>query len=116
MGWHADATHAPPRQSWPHAPQLLGSLVVSSQPPPVPLLLDAELLEAPPAPPALEAELPTLVEAVLVVPPPAPPAPEAELLMLVEAVLVVLLDPPPALDTELPTPDTALLEAPPALG
>jgi hypothetical protein len=28
-GWHTPATHPPPRQSWPHAPQLCGSAEVS---------------------------------------------------------------------------------------
>jgi hypothetical protein len=34
-GWHIELTHAPPRQLWPHVPQLLGSPVVSPQGPPL---------------------------------------------------------------------------------
>jgi hypothetical protein len=91
-GLHSDATHAPPRQSWPQAPQLLGSFVVSLQPPPELLelaaelpTLDAPLLDAPPALalPPLSPEVPALEAA-----PPAPPSPALD---------VALLEPPLAL-------------------
>jgi len=113
-GWHTDATHAPPRQSWPQAPQLLGSFVVSLQPPPELLLelaaelatLDAALLDAPTElalaaeEPAVEAAPPTPpapVFAVLDAAPPAPPTPAADAAppapeVLIPALAVALLD------------------------
>lgn len=42
-GWHVGVTCAPPRQSWPQAPQLPGSFRVSSRPAPELLELAAKL-------------------------------------------------------------------------
>ena len=84
-----------PWQLWPHAPQLLPSVVRATHRPPHSTIPATGQPDAPPLP-LLDAEI-LLVEAAV----PAPPSPDVTLLLPLAVVmpllLLVLLPPPPAL-------------------